>query len=63
MREHEDKICAHPACKCPVEKGTKYCSTYCEDAGDEMQEISCNCGHAGCAVSDAIPVMSAPIPA
>ena len=54
----EIKKCAHPACSCTVDKNTKYCSQYCEDAGDTM-EISCNCGHQGCAVSEGLPAMSA----
>jgi hypothetical protein len=40
--------CAHPACRCPAEPGSKYCSTYCHDSGSKM-EIACNCGHAACA--------------
>jgi hypothetical protein len=39
--------CAHPACNCPAESGSKYCSTYCRDAGTKV-EIACNCGHAAC---------------
>ena len=45
------KKCAHPACHCSVDAHNKYCSQYCQDAGRTM-EISCNCGHAGCAVSE-----------
>ena len=40
--------CAHPACNCPVAHGQKYCSQYCHDARNTM-ELSCNCGHPGCA--------------
>jgi hypothetical protein len=54
----ETRKCAHPACDCTVEKGTKYCSQYCKDAGGTM-ELSCGCGHAGCAVTEG----SAPISA
>lgn len=39
--------CAHPACSCPAEEGSKYCSTYCHDAGSKM-EIACDCGHDAC---------------
>jgi hypothetical protein len=39
--------CAHPTCNCPAAQGEKYCSTYCQDAGD-LTEIACNCGHRGC---------------
>jgi hypothetical protein len=44
----EQKKCAHPSCTCEVNKGDKYCSTYCHDAGGLM-ELACNCGHPGCA--------------
>jgi hypothetical protein len=33
-------------------EGGKYCSQYCEDAADTT-EISCNCGHIGCAMETA----------
>ncbi len=49
MKENRKK-CAHPACNCMVDEDSKYCSPYCHDAGGKT-EISCNCGHAGCAVS------------
>jgi len=39
--------CAHPSCECLVEKGQKYCSDYCHDAGRTM-ELSCNCRHPEC---------------
>jgi len=47
------KKCAHPACDCLAEEGSKYCSQYCKDAGDTM-ELSCNCGHQGCALETAV---------
>jgi hypothetical protein len=50
----EQKRCDHPACECIVSKDTDYCSQSCEDAGD-MTEISCNCGHAGCAAGEGRP--------
>jgi hypothetical protein len=56
--DSKSKKCAHPACTCPVEKGQKYCSQYCQDAGGTM-EISCNCGHAGCSMAESAPGMSA----
>jgi metallothionein len=40
--------CAHPACNCMVQKGEKYCSTYCHDAAKTV-ELICNCPHPGCA--------------
>jgi len=49
---HEDlRKCEHPACHCVVEHGAKYCSQYCKDAGGTI-ELSCNCQHAGCAMSE-----------
>jgi hypothetical protein len=47
--------CAHPACNCPAPKGEKYCGAYCHDAGD-LTELSCNCGHPGCAEEMAPPI-------
>jgi hypothetical protein len=43
--------CAHPGCECPVEKGTKYCSDYCESVGSRPS-IACECGHAECAAGE-----------
>ena len=45
------KKCAHHACNCQAPSNEKYCSQYCKDAGRTM-EISCNCGHAGCSVTE-----------
>ncbi len=57
----EQKKCKHPACNCMVPHegfdDTHYCSTYCKDAKGTM-EISCNCGHAGCAMSEETTVAS-----
>jgi hypothetical protein len=47
MAGNEPEKCAHPICTCPAREDSKYCSAYCEDAGDTT-EIGCNCGHAGC---------------
>ena len=45
----EDEMkCAHPACNCETSEDSKYCSEYCHDADDTV-ELSCNCGHSGCA--------------
>lgn len=46
MEEKKNK-CAHPACSCTEQKGSKYCSQYCHDAGETV-ELACNCGHSGC---------------
>ncbi len=43
------KKCEHPACNCMVDEDDDYCSPYCSDAS-ETTEISCSCGHAGCAI-------------
>jgi hypothetical protein len=51
MGEEKTKKCAHPACNCPAAEGSKYCSQYCKDAGTKT-EISCNCGHAGCSMTE-----------
>jgi metallothionein len=50
MANSEQKKCAHPACSCIVADDKKYCSNYCEDASSEV-EISCDCGHPGCALA------------
>lgn len=49
--------CAHPACNCTTSEDSGYCSQYCSDAKGTM-EISCNCGHGGCAITDGEAVMS-----
>lgn len=47
--EQSEKKCAHPACGCPSEKGSKYCSEYCKEAEkSHVTEIGCGCEHAGC---------------
>jgi len=53
----EAKKCHHPACNCTVEGNNDYCSQYCKDAGKTM-EISCNCGHGGCAISEGEPALT-----
>lgn len=41
--------CSHEMCQCAVQEETEYCSDHCRDAADQdMVEISCDCGHAGC---------------
>jgi len=54
---HPNKKCNHPACSCKVDSHSEYCSQYCKDAGKTM-EISCNCGHAGCAISEGEPALT-----
>lgn len=49
MSSTEPKKCAHPACLCMVKGDEKYCSTRCDTGGDQI-EISCDCGHPGCAL-------------
>jgi hypothetical protein len=48
------KQCAHPACSCMVAEADEFCSKYCEDAGREEVEISCDCGHKGCALTSEV---------
>ena len=50
MTETNDK-CAHPPCNCMVDAEGKYCSQYCEAAGPDEVEISCDCGHSGCGLT------------
>ena len=52
----ETSKCAHPACNCLAGRDSKYCSQYCEDASGTT-EISCNCGHDGCALTESRPVV------
>ena len=47
----QTKKCAHPACECNAAPNSKYCSQYCEDAGKDDVEISCDCGHPGCGIA------------
>jgi hypothetical protein len=54
MAHESTRKCAHPACTCKVSGETKYCSQYCQDAKGTT-EISCNCGHEGCAIEDSVP--------
>ena len=49
--EQAKQKCAHPACRCTVGDDQRYCSQFCEDAGDEV-DISCDCGHPGCSLSE-----------
>lgn len=53
MKAQDDKdVCAHGPCNCTPREHSKYCSPYCEAAGDTL-ELACNCGHAGCGVEGA----------
>jgi hypothetical protein len=47
----ERKKCAHPACRCTITDDKTYCSQRCEDAKGEV-ELSCDCGHPGCALTE-----------
>ncbi len=44
----DEKKCAHAACTCPADEGSKYCSAYCEGKGSTTT-IDCNCGCDSCA--------------
>ena len=46
-KQEKKNKCAHPACNCSEQKGSKYCSQYCHDARETV-ELACNCGHPGC---------------
>jgi hypothetical protein len=49
MPEETEAKCAHGACDCPAEKGSKYCSEYCEEAEkSRVMEIGCGCKHPAC---------------
>jgi len=58
MPGNQEMKCAHPACRCSVSAGQRYCSTYCEQhqqqgqstgKGQQSQSPSgCGCGHAAC---------------
>ena len=41
------KTCAHQGCACEPRINSKYCSDYCEQAADKVEE-TCGCGHNGC---------------
>jgi hypothetical protein len=46
--------CAHPPCTCKVTAPARYgsyCSHYCQQAGDNVVEVFCECHHAGCRVA------------
>lgn len=43
--------CAHPACKCSVPEGAKFCSEYCAQPISEAMagtQARCQCGHPEC---------------
>ena len=46
-----EQKCAHPACRCLVADDKTYCHERFEDAKDQI-EISCDCAHPGCSLSD-----------
>lgn len=48
MATKAGKKCANPPCDCIAADGSKYCSAYCEGAGEHI-EVVCRCGHPGCA--------------
>ncbi len=50
MADENDNTCAHKMCNCMTNNDNDYCSDHCEDAADQdLTEIKCDCGHAGCA--------------
>ncbi|HMJ08074.1 MAG TPA: hypothetical protein VK468_03660 [Pyrinomonadaceae bacterium] len=47
----ENNKCGHGGCQCMVTGDKEFCSQRCEEAEDQdITEISCDCGHAGCAI-------------
>lgn len=59
MAETKVDQCRHPGCACPVERGKKYCSDYCEGLS-KQPSFACECGHAACAQKKAeTPALSA----
>jgi hypothetical protein len=42
----ETKKCAHESCRCHTTE--TYCSEVCKDSKN-VTDITCQCGHAGCA--------------
>jgi hypothetical protein len=53
MAEKKAEKCAHPGCECPVAKGSKYCSLYCESMFNQPT-ATCKCGHAECVGREAV---------
>ncbi len=46
----DNNKCAHDICQCAKAEGSDYCGEHCEDAKhQDIIEISCDCGHSGCA--------------
>ena len=46
----DPKKCAHPACKCLVQKDSPngdYCSEHCKEVAG-MSELRCDCKHPTC---------------
>jgi hypothetical protein len=54
MADIEQKKRMHPACRCTVADEKTYCSQRCEDANGEV-EISCDCAHPGCSLTEKTP--------
>ncbi len=53
MAQEKTDKCAHPGCNCIVQKGSKYCSDYCESVGS-LPSIACECGHTECAAGETV---------
>lgn len=49
MTEETIGKCAHGACDCAPEEGSKFCSEYCREAEkSHVNEIGCGCECPGC---------------
>jgi hypothetical protein len=45
----DENKCAHELCLCASSADSDYCSDHCKDATEQdITEIKCDCGHAGC---------------
>jgi len=50
MRLEDEKLCAHPTCRCAPAPGSSFCSGYCTNVdGEEESGAACSCGHSACA--------------
>jgi hypothetical protein len=44
------RICANEVCNCPAAENSDYCGPTCNAAVEaDVVEITCDCGHPGCA--------------
>jgi hypothetical protein len=53
MSEEPNNKCAHPACDCPTEEGSKYCGEYCKNA-EKSRVIEIGCSSSTTLVAEAV---------